>query len=269
MLPEDAVLSAEAYRQFVLNRHTDAATVFELTRIAADKNLPFRGAKRYPKYSVATTHRYIFLTLREAEEQLAKLVIETAGNNYEITYCYYILELPIGQSMASEMIGTGGWVSWRRYDAAGRLDDRSYCAALDWNEGKNALVNAYWGRPEESLRYEEGEVVEVLCGNEVELMVTASRGLGFEFYRQRALIYSQREKDKEYLLDYWPWDYSDDQIPCIDGPGYEWHSHVNFMFLFKPHFAIPSRTLAKYQHFYTKMLEIEERIKVQNAQSVD
>ena len=50
-------------------------------------------------------------------------------------------------------------------------------------------------------------------------------------------------------------DISDDSYIVIDGPGYQWHMHVDALGLFKPHFPIPKNIMRKYEKIWEGYLE--------------
>lgn len=169
-------MTFEEFREMALNPpKRDMETIFEVIEYDV-KDLPGRRRSHYPKFDVRHFCVGYGKTLMEAENIMKKAIAEADAYDTEI-YCFHIKEFPIGEYMSFNWEGYG--VSWWLYDLDGRLLDKTYCSDLERDHG--TPFGHYRGRPEESFRFKDGDIVEVLDGDEVRLAVAAGSPLSVEW----------------------------------------------------------------------------------------
>ena len=138
-------------------------------------------------------------------------------------YCSWITQIPAG---AREFEHTAEWL----YDKDGNLLDYSVQKS---HGDHNDLEFCFFGRPAHRQRFKEGDIVEVISGNEVRLALLCHPVPDVEWcwdYYKRAL-----SNDRYYGLDY-----TDEAVYILDGPSHRCHSHPSPLQLMKPRFRIPS-----------------------------
>ena len=161
----------------------------------------------YPHFSISKDE-YYFLSLSDAEKFMREKLVN--GEYADDTYRFVIIRIPVGEN------------SWRMntewiYDKDGLLIDT--CSYLP-DEDNNTL---FFGRSESRIRFHKGDIVEVVCHDEVTLGVVAADGPTVDWFWG---IYN-RSKDKYgYAADD-----TDDCYYVLDGPGYVYHSHLNSLSL--------------------------------------
>ena len=205
-------------------------TVYELEIVVV--NHP----RHYPKYKVSPQTIAFADTQKEAEE-LIQDALESKKWKTEDIFCFYIYERPIDYEYGwSECMS-----SWA-YSNEGHLLDKRLFPTF-WSEGK------FDGRSEEEVRFKWGDLVECLWGTSVELVYVLASPPGKEHY-----IRISNEQGKPYFGDD-----SDDSYVVIDGPGYQYHSHVDALSLFTPHYNIPKSIQQKYLKIWEGYLkDLEE-----------
>ena len=103
------------------------------------------------------------------------------------------------------------------------------------------------GRPEEEIKFHKGDIVEILSGNEVSLAIVVGTPLTTRWVWEK----NQSTQDKRGL-DELTFDESDDSYTVIDGPGFEYHEHINAMYVFNPHFHVPIRIERRFKGYLEK-----------------
>lgn len=153
------------------------------------------------------------------------------------------------------------------YDSHGRFLDKTYCSSLECDH--RTIYGRYRGRPEESFRFKEGDIVEVLDGDEVRLAVATGSGRSIEWHwkmwqrikHKEGLLYNSDDKremtDDEVEEVYFP-DASDDQTPVIDGPSYDTHDHVHTLNIMPLRYPLSKKLRQRYENYYKAMLKEEE-----------
>ena len=205
-------------------------TVFELEIVTVVH--PYR----YPEYEV-TTETIAFSESRENAENLMQELLTLNKYMQEDIFCFNIYERPIdfeyswGEYMAS-------WV----YEKDGQLMDKRLFPTF-WSEGK------FDGRSEDEIRFKWGDLVECFWGTSVELVYVLASPPGKEHY-----LRISKEQGKPYCGDD-----SDDSYTVINGPSYAYHSHVDALQLFKPHFPIPKDVMRKYKKMWKDYLKDLEK----------
>lgn len=257
-------MTFEEFRAMAINPpRRDMETIFEVIEYDV-KELAGRKRSHYPKFDVRHFCVGYGKSLTEAEK-IMKEAIAYAGKYDTEIYCFHIKEFPIGEYISFNWEGYG--VSWRLYDSTGRFLDKTYCSDLERDH--NTTFGRYRGRPEESFRFKEGDIVEVLDGDEVRLAIATSAPLTVEWYwelrerirKRKGLIWEYEEDkeltDEEVEAAYFP-DSGDDQIPVIDGPSYSTHDHVHILNIMPLRYPLSAKLRKKYEGYYRAMLK-EER----------
>lgn len=178
------------------------------------------GDYEYPEFRIHNI-RYLFLSLKEAEKYIReRLVPET--ERYD-TYRFLIEQVPIGD--AENLIGAA-WV----YDKEGSLVETATTVC----KGEYPY-SSFFGRSKERIRFQEGDIVEVVNGDNVHLAIVGDEGPTvkwfWDLYRR-----SMPERNK-FGKGYYCADYSDDCYYMIDAPGCHAHQHVTT--LMAPSLPIP------------------------------
>ncbi len=249
-------MTIEEFKHLALNppmREED--TIFELWEYDVAP-LPERRRNHYPKFDVRERRVGFGRTLDEAERLIKVAIAKEKEYDTEI-YCFHIREFPIGEY---DIANFG--VSARLYDSQGKLLDKTYCSSLsrDWH----SPFGSYRGRSEEALRFKEGDIVEVLYGDEVRLGVVTSRGLTIEWcwdLRER-LRNDRRFKtaDKPELTDedverIYILDDTDDQITIIDAPTYVSHDHVSPLCVMPLRYPLSNKLRKRFESYYKSCTE--------------
>lgn len=256
-------MTFEEFNEMAINPpRRDVETIFEVIEYDV-KDLEGRRRSHYPKFDVRHFCVGYGKSLTEAENIMKEAIAEADAYDTEI-YCFHIKESPIGEYISFNWEGYG--VSWRLYDLDGRFLDKTYCSDLERDH--DTPFGRYRGRPEESFRFKEGDIVEVLDGDEVRLAVAAGSPLSVEWYwelreriRKRKGFIGGCDEDKELTDEevedaYFP-DSSDDQIPVIDGPSYSSHEHVHILNIMPLRYPISEKLRKKYEGYYRAMLKEE------------
>ena len=193
----------------------DEETVFEVTEY--DWDIPRNDNEtEYPKLDISSFRVGFGRTLEEAEK-LMNQAMEKAEENNNCVYCFHIKEFPVGSVINASPFDLG--ISTRLYNEWGILLDRTYCSALDrdWN----TEYGCFRGRGPEQRRFQEGDILEFLTGDEVRLVEAGSNSPSIGWcwnYRERIKTdphfqkkdgspLTEEEVDRLYRLDY-----TDDQI---------------------------------------------------------
>lgn len=206
---------------------------FEQFKALADRQPSFEGSwvyrlthstlwgdYEYPEFRIHNIG-YLFLSLEEAKKYMEeRLVPET--ERYE-TYRFLIEQVPIGD--AENLIGAA-WV----YDKDGSLVETSTTISY----GKFP-ESSFFGRSRERIRFHEGDIVEVVDGDNVHLAIVGDEGPTvkwfWDLYRRSML-----ERNK-FGKSYYSAGFSDDCYYVIDAPGCHAHQHVTT--LMAPSLPIP------------------------------
>lgn len=258
------VVTFEEFKELALNPpRRNEETLFEVIEYDV-KDLPERKRSHYPKFDVRNYRVGIAHSLSEAEVLMHKAIERTKIYNDEI-YCFHIKEYPVGELMSFHWSDHG--VSWKLYDSKGQLLDKTYCSDLERDHGTK--YGHYRGRPKESLRFREGEIIEVLDGDEVRLAVAAGSPLTIEWHwnlreriKSKKGIIIDKGRDKAELTDdeiekAYISDSGDDQIPVIDGPSYDTHNHIHTLNIMPLRYPLSKRLRKRYEGYYKAMLKEE------------
>lgn len=242
----------------------DVETFFEVIKIEI---APLKDGKRchYPSFKVYRHLSGVTHILEEAEALMMRIIEESKEYSSDI-YCFHIKEFPLGKIIGDAFYGSG--MSWRLYDANGKFMDKTYCSVLqaDWD----TEYGRFRGRPAETRRFKAGDIVEILDGDKVRLAVATCNGaLALEDCWNRWFGCSREElqaegwrgigqgmSDEEFAdfkMSHSIWDASDDQIPVIDGPGYEYHEHIQTLDIMPLRFKLSKKFRQRYERYYRDM----------------
>lgn len=202
----------------------------------------------YPKFDIWEDLTIWFITFKEAEDKIAELVAEKEADSPDLTYCYEILQFPIGVPCEHG----AGWL----YDHKGCLVDYSITS---WTGEEDDI--RFYGRPANRKRFKKGEIVEVFESKRVYLSLLVHDSPSIEHCWK---IYNRCVNDKEEPMPYFL-DASDDCCYLIDGPGHEYHAHVSPLAIMKPRFPIPKDIESEMKGW----LEIMENQKYEPEDSVE
>ena len=244
-------MTYEEFKQKATNpTHRDIPSIFQVRMITMGG--PAEGKKQlYPKYTTNDYASGFATTLAEAEAMVRKDVAWWKAQEYRPgVFCYLITEKPMNM-----MAYDGEILSERAYDAEGKLINRTFCSSAfcyysDYNNYTPREIQPdeiFRGRTEEEIRFHKGDIVEVLSGNEVSLAIVVGSPLSTRWVWEK----TQNTQDKRGL-DELIYDESDDSYTVIDGPGFEYHEHVNSMRVFAPHFHIPIRIERRFKGYLGK-----------------
>lgn len=203
-------------------------TLFELTVYTYQE-----WRRRYPRYSISKYGTYYCHTLVEAEDLLRQLILNK--DNYgdlwipENIHHFTINEYPYG-NMAY-------FITSRIYDYEGDLVDQSLCPS-------NCKNGEFHGRPEEMVRFEQGDIVEMMLGDEIEL--------GFVVGCPVDTKWAELVNSEHPLFDD-----TDDSYVILTTSDYGSHNHVQSLDVFRPMFPIPNPTLNRLQNAFEKFVENE------------
>ena len=244
-------MTYEEFKQKATNPiHRDIPSIFQVRIVTIDE-LDEGKHQHYPKYTTSDFISGFAHTLEEAEEMIRKDVAwwKTQECGPEV-YCYLVAEKPMGM-----MAFDGDILSERAYDAAGKLFNRTFCSSAfcyytdydNYTPRETQPEEIFRGRPEEEIKFHKGDIVEVLSGNEVKLAIVVGSPLSTRWVWEK----NQSTQDKRGL-DELTFDESDDSYTVIDGPGFEYHEHINAMRIFAPHFHVPIRIERRFKGYLEK-----------------
>ena len=194
-----------------------------------------RHPRRYPKYRVDYAS-IAFCDTFEAAEALMKEIVRTERYNMDDVYCFYIYERAM-DVLFDRSEYTKCWL----FDAKGEMTDKRLFPSY-WSEKE------FDGRSEDEIRFKWGDLVEYYDGDYVRLYFVLAPPTGKEHYMTR---------------DY-KGDVSDDSYIIIDGPGYQWHEHIDALHLFKPHYPIPKNIMRKYEKMWEGYLKERDEYNKEN-----
>lgn len=191
--------------------------------------------RRYPRYRIMKEGTYYCHTLAETEELLHQMILDKNGSGDlwlpDNVHHFTINEYPFGN--------IAYFITSRLYDPDGNLIDQSLCR---WN-GENG---SFHGRPKEMIRFNRGDIVEVMRLDEIELGFVVNCPVDT---KRAELINS----DHPTLDD------TDDSYTILTTSDYISHSHVYALDVFRPMFHIPKPTFNRLQKAYEKYVTKEQK----------
>ncbi len=246
-------MTYEDFKRMALNppRHNED-TIFEITRREIAWSWERRRI-RYPKFPVTEFRIGFSHSLTGAEELIGKAVSDAAkrGNADDI-YCFHVKEYPV--DMFDWMGCYNYGVAWRLYDRTGKLLDHSWCSSME--RDFNTEFGKFRGRPDESIRFKAGDIVEVYDAREkcIKLAVATQSPINIDWcwgYRGRCREeLSPGTPDDMELGWYYGLDFSDDQAAVIDGPGYEYHQHIPTFDIMPLSLPLSDKLRRRYEGFW-------------------
>lgn len=203
--------------------------IFELEILTYSWDMDFENP--YPAFNISRSGRFLCRTFEEANIQIKKLA---AVNGQEKIYRFVLRKLPLAERFYS-----GDFLKLHVYDANGTMLDQSLCSDC----ASAGRLNEFRGRPENLVRFHEGEIVECFDRDKVRLAVVT----GLPLTPSQCLEIAERHNNRhpEYPKE-WILDWSDDSYTVIHGPDYAaTHEHIFAPFVSKPTFEVPEE-LRKY-----------------------
>ena len=180
----------------------------------------YKHPRRYPVFKVYWIQLKIASSLPLAEDYLAKYVHDPG--NREDVYVFYIREVPVDVPAPGVQC-----LSERVYGPDGQLIDFRDFSSVD------EVPGVFEGRTPERIRFKQGDIVEVLGMDEVELAYVAGGPVSHE---EAARINS------EAIITL---DVTDDSYTVFLGPTFSFHQHIDALCVFKPHFKVPGPMLRR------------------------
>lgn len=246
-------MTYEDFKLLALNPpRRDEETVFEVTMLEIAP-LPDHRRNHYPKFPV-TVRRIGFSLSLSGSEKLIRTAVSAAMKQgaEEDIYCFHVKEYPVDEFDPMGCCNYG--VAWRLYDSMGQLIDHSWCSSLERDFDTD--FGRFRGRPDESIRFKAGDIVEVYDAREecVKLAVATQSPINIDWcwdYRGRC----RKELDPTTPDDsglgwYYGLDFGDDQAAVIDGPGYEYHQHVQTLDIMPLRFPLSAKLRKRYEGFW-------------------
>lgn len=180
----------------------------------------YRRPRRYPVFKVYWIQLHIASSFTLAEEFLNTYAQDP--RNREDVYAFFIREVPVDVPAPGVQC-----LSERVYGPDGQLIDFRDFSSVDEAPG------VFEGRTPERIRFKQGDIVEVLGMDEVELAYVANGPVSRE---EAARINS----GAIITLDV-----TDDSYMVFLGPTFSFHQHIDALSVFSPHFKIPGPMLRK------------------------
>ena len=210
---------------------------------------------RYPRFKVKDGEHIYFHSVADAEARIPKIIKERDRARKERfgmpadrtrPYCFLVEEIPIGCSR--------GWrnesQAWWRYDGNGKLVISSLVSEWDYEGG---YLEPFFGRFPDTCPVKEGDIVEVMDGNDVSLEIVYSlplepiKAMHIEQRRREDLISKFPEMDEDSLFHLPHCDYTDDCYITLDGTMIDGkntymcaHSHPRVKWVFPARHNVPN-----------------------------
>lgn len=207
-------------------------SIFEVSIFVVDDRRIY-----YPSYKCSKIITARFSSLKQAEEYIGRKVEEYKKDNL---FCFYIDEYPIDD--AEYEYGT---LSTRLYDEKGILIDKTKCSDVSVGTPESE----FYGRTSQEIRFNRLDIVEVLgYNNEVSLAYIVGTPITQDEIRRRGVA----------------GDYTDERYTILTSNNYNSHDHVSPLYIFKPHFRIPTPTLNRFK----RMIEEYEADRIKNGYNI-
>lgn len=215
--------------------------LYRVTQAIAQEDLKYP----YPKFELRYPKEIYFRSFRAAERFVKK--------NTENVYCSWITQIAYGHET-----GFGGNGAEWLYGNTGELLDYTITHGFLGNPEDDT----FFGRPKSRLRFEVGDIVEVVTAKDVHLAVLNYQIPDVEWCWKR---YTKRDDELGF---FYHMDFSDDSAVVIDGPSYYCHDHIGALQLLKPRFPIPEDILADMLTWNERCKHEEEPEWLKNCDSV-
>ncbi|HBC22245.1 MAG TPA: hypothetical protein DC009_09340 [Porphyromonadaceae bacterium] len=171
----------------------------------------------------------------------AETLVAHAAERGSRSYCFHVKKYDL--DISSEPVMEDYGVSWRLYDANGVFIDHTYCSGL--LRDRDAVSGVFKGRPEKSLRFNAGDIVEVRDGEEVRLAVVAAVPPASVWERQVGQAPNSGSPDPVM-------DATDDVVTVIYAP--EHHGRVHTLNVMRPHAPLPDEVRQRFEGYYKAFL---------------
>ena len=246
-------------------------TIFELTRISTNSKA------RYPIRKTQTDQLGLFSTLEKAQKQMLKDV--KTCQKYEQKRLKDIAEdeeyrkdekrfghdIVLAYSITEHQLDVGlhgdDTQSVRTYTANGKPNDESL---LDYQCERH-----FKGRPPEQIRFQPGDIVEVIDEWQAELCVVGHAQPTVEYYEscRKHWLENHRKRCLKKNIEYneeecFHWDYSDDCYLVYSLGEGDTHFHPESPKVFRPTKPVPRALREKLKAKYEEMLRLYGAITV-------
>lgn len=198
--------------------HTSPSPLFQ--SVFQILEVKYKHPRRYPVFKVYWIQLHIASSLTLAEEFL--YTYAQNPRNREDVYAFYIREVPVDVPAPGHEC-----ISERVYGPDGVLIDFRDFSSVSEAPG------VFEGRAPERIRFKQGDVVEVLWEDVVELAYVAA----FPDSREEA---SRINSEGIIKLDE-----TDDTYMVFLGPTFSFHQHIDAIRVFAPHFKVPGPMLRR------------------------
>lgn len=194
---------------------------------------------RYPRRKIRINKIGIYDTRKHAEQALQDYVQQEKRNYscwdkaqtyYADCLGYYIVEYRVCASL--EQYSKDVPV-WRSYTADGELNDCS----------KTNHSGVFCGRRQEDIRFQVGDMVEIVSNDYVELAIVGALPPTNEWYQERVADCRETYTGRRFRLDF-----SDDcYLVCPFQAERGYHEHVVCYNVFRPTKPVPKHVLSELQ----------------------
>ena len=176
--------------------------------------------RRYPVFKVYWIQLHMASSFTLAEDFLKTYAQDP--QNRENVYAFYIREVPVDVPAPGVQC-----FSERVYGPDGQLIDFRDFSSVD------EALGVFEGRSPERIRFKQGDIVEVLGMDEVELAYVANGPVS----REEAA----RINSKAIIT----LDVTDDSYMVLLGPTFSFHQYIDALHVFLPHFKVPGPMLRR------------------------
>ena len=180
----------------------------------------YKHPRRYPVFKVYWIQLHLASSFTLAEDYLKTYAQDP--QNRENVYAFYIREVPVDLPAPGVQC-----LSERVYGPDGQLIDFRDFSSVDEEPG------VFEGRTPERIRFKQGDIVEVLGMDEVELAYVANGPVSRE---EAARINS------EAIITL---DVTDDSYMVFLGPTFSFHQHIDTLHVFSPRLKVPGPMLRR------------------------
>ncbi len=213
-------------------------TVYELQQISV-------WGQRYPKRKAHLNRIGLFDSLKNAEESM-RLFIEAEKEKYKNWGCDDYKKECFGYLISSQQVlhralpDFSNHPQWWSYNADGEANDHS----LAMESG------AFFGRPVEEIRFQVGDIVEVLGYDSVELAIVGMLPPTPERYEELKQRRLEKHDDFPSLMD----DSDDCYLVYTIGEG-DTHQHIKCYKVFPPSKLVPPTITRKLRDTINKQVQ--------------
>lgn len=198
-----------------------------------------RGVHHYPNYKVSTWKLAITSTLEKAEYLMREYLEKT---DPELIHSIKINEIPLDRHCPGDAC-----LSSYLYDYEGnRIDERTFSTIMEDN-------GIYPGRTPEQIRFKNGDIVEVMNGEEIELGFVVGVPPDPEW----------AERFNNYVGIHM--DDTDDSYTILFGSNFAYHEHADSLFVFKPRYKVHPLVQKRLEKAYNDYVTYPARVEILNT----